>query len=50
MSNVEVLEREQRQGALLEGVRDPAIAVQRRRTAVVFTGRIVLLLLLLGLW
>jgi NitT/TauT family transport system permease protein len=50
MSKVQVLEPELQQGALLEGIRDPAIAVRRRRTAAVFTGRIVLLLALLGLW
>lgn len=44
------LAEEKQQGALLFGVRDPNIAVERRRTVAVFSGRILFLLLILAIW
>jgi NitT/TauT family transport system permease protein len=51
MSQLQALEADRQQsGAVLEGVRDPAVAVQRRRTAGVFAGRVVVLAAVLGVW
>lgn len=44
------LAEEKQQGALLLGVRDPNIAVERGRTVSVFSGRILLLLFMLAIW